>query len=318
VHSRSLLVTSVLLGITLALVEAGAQSPNQNAAVQQARIFMERPEAVGARTERLAAPADNLTAEQSAADADIGEQWMLRANVPPNPFTARASISLFYTDNVALTRRSTLEDAFAVADIGLNYSRPIGQDWSFGADLQQSFFRYDRFREFDFESMNAGVAVAYQARQLGNINFALQYSLNRLTSGAADDELYLGNTFSLAARKTVMVTSAGSVEFTGAVGYTFADPEDLERAELRFGVAYSVLLARNFMATAAARVELYDYAGDERTDLLQSLALGARYELTRWLFLSASVSAARNISTERVFNYRAVNAGVTLAAQIEF
>jgi hypothetical protein len=318
VPSRPLLIISVLMGLTLACGDVRAQSPNQNAAVQQARIFMDRPDAVTSRTERLEAPVDSVTGEQAAADADIGEQWMLRENLPANPFRARASFSLFYTDNVALTRRSMLEDGFAVADVGLNYTRPLGSDWSLGVDVQQSFFRYDRYREFDFESLNFGLGLTYQARQVGNIIFGLQYGLNRLTSGSADDQLYLGNNFSLVATKIVPVTSAGMVEFTGALGYTFADPEDLERAELRFGVAYSLRIARNFVATSAVRLELYDYAEEGRTDLLQSLALGARYELTRWMYLSASVAIARNISTERVFSYRAVNAGVTLAAQIEF
>jgi hypothetical protein len=315
---RPLLMTSVLLGLALAFIEARAQSQNENAAVQQARIFMERPDAVTARTERLTTPLDSLTGEESAADADIGEQWMLRANIPANPFTARAGLSLFYTDNVALTRRSRLEDGFAVADFGFNYSRNVAPDWVLAADLQQSFFRYDRFREFDFESLNAGVGLSFQARRLGNTTLTLQYVLNRLTSGAVDDELYLGNTFSLVAAKTVPVTSAGAVEFIGAVGYTFADPEDLERAELRFGVGYSVRVARNFIATATARAEIYDYAEGGRTDLLQSLAIAVRYELNRWMFLSASVSAASNVSDETVFSYTAITAGITLAAHFEF
>jgi hypothetical protein len=122
----------------------------------------------------------------------------------------------------------------------------------------------------------------------------------------------------LVAVKVLPVTSAGAVEFSGAIGYTFADPQELARAEFRFGVGYRVQIARAFSATAAARLELYDYADEGRTDLLESVALGVRYELTQWLFLSASVSAANNISTERVFSYTAINAGGTIAAHYQF
>jgi hypothetical protein len=314
--ARRLAVLAIITS-GLGVDEVHAQGQSGNAAVQQARLFMERPDAVSSRGERLA-PVEAPTGGESAADADLGEQWMLRPNVRPTPFTVRASLSLFYTDNVALSRRSTLEDGFAVADFGIGYSRAFAPDWAFAIDLQQSLFRYDRNREFDFESSNVSVALSYQARQLGDIVFSLQYGLNRLTSGAFDDQLFLGNTFSLVALKVVPVTSAGAVEFTGAVGYTFADPQELARAEFRFGVGYRLQIARAFSASAAARLELYDYEREGRTDLLQAVALGVRYELTQWLFLSASVSAASNISTESVFSYTAINAGATIAANYQF
>jgi hypothetical protein len=316
--SRSLLAISAAFAASTAFDESHAQSPSQHAAVQQARMFMERPDAVGPRTERLAPPVDSVSGEESAADEDIGEQWLLKPNIPVNPFTARASLSLFYTDNVALARRSRLEDGFAVAEIGLGYTRPLATDWTLGIDLQQALFRYHEHKEFDFESLNASVAISYQARQLGNAIFSLHYGLNRLTGGAADDQLYLGNTIALVALKVVPVTSAGAVELTGGVGYTFADPEELERTEFRLGVAYRLRVARKFVATAALRLELYDYSEEVRTDLLQTIALGARYDVNEWFFLSASVSAANNFSTQRVFRYTAINAGVTLAAHIEF
>ena len=316
--ARPLLAFLAALTAIIACDESRAQSPSQNAAVQQARLFMDRPDAVGTRTERLAPAVDSVTGEESAADEDLGEQWLLKPNIPVNPFTARASLSLFYTDNVALARRSRLEDGFAVADIGLGYTRPFATDWTFSIDLQQAFFRYDTYSEFDFESLNASAALSYQARQFGNTFFSLHYGLNRLTSGAADDQLYLGNTIALVVLKIIPVTSAGAVEMTAGIGYTFADPEDLERTEFRFGLGYRLRVARNFIATAALRIEVYDYSDEVRTDLLQTVALGARYDVNEWFYLSASVSAASNFSTREVFSYTAINAGVTFAAHIEF
>ncbi len=316
--SNFLLVSLATVVLARPFTEAHGQSPPENAAVQQARLFNDRLSAVTALPERLGAPGDSLTAEESAADPDIGEQWMLKANVPANPFTARASLSLFFTNNVALARRGTRSDGFAVADVGLNYSRRIAQAWSFEIDLQQSFFRYDRLTEFDFESLNAGVALSYEARQFGDIVFTLLYGLNRLTSSAVEDQLYLGNTVSLAAAKVVPVTSAGTVEFTAAVGYTFADAKDLERAEFRFGIGYRLRMARNLTATAVVRIELCDYADEVRTDLLQTIAIGARYEVSEWMFLTASIAAARNFSTQPVFSYGVINAGITLAAHFKF
>ena len=298
---------------------AEAQTPTGNAAVQQARLFNQRPtNGRSGNGERLFPSLDTMNGGVSAADLDVGEQWMLRPNLPANPFTGHASISLFYTSNVALSRTAELGDAFAVADVGVGYNRAIAPDWAIAINLQQSFFRYDRYTDFDFESSNAHVALSHQARQLGNVVFSLQYSFNRLTSGSADDQIYLGNTVALAASKVVQISSADSIDFNTSLGYTLADPDDLERAEFRFAVGYNVKFARNFTVSAVTRLELYDYTHEAREDFLQTIALGARWDVTDWMFISASVSAANNVSTQRVFEYGAINTGATLTAHIRF
>jgi hypothetical protein len=133
-----------------------------------------------------------------------------------------------------------------------------------------------------------------------------------------EDQLYLGNTVAVAATKLVQISTADSVDLNLAVGYTFADPEHLERAEVRLAVGYTVKLARRFAANAIARLEYYDYTSVRREDLFQSVALGARWDLADWMFVSASVSAGSNISTQPVFTYQAINTGASLTAHIRF
>jgi hypothetical protein len=313
------IISTIAAAAAFCLTSAHAQRPDGNAAIQQARIFYQRPASDGAATtERLQPPVNGLNNGYSAADADIGEQWMLKPTVPDNPFTARASLSLFYTDNVALVRTGTLGDFFAVGEVGLGYSRSFAPDWTLTLDAQQSFFRYDRYSEFDFESAGATAILSYQARQLADIIFSLQYALNRLTGGSIDDQLYLGNSIALAVTKMVPVTSATAFDLSSGVAYTFANPESLERAEFRVVGGFRARLARNFIATASVRTELFDYTDSDRLDMLQSLAIGARYDINEWFFVSASVSGTKNFSTQRVFGYEAVNAGATIAASIRF
>lgn len=312
-----------LLGLALligSIATASAQSPTGNAAVQQARLFNERPTSeVSATGEQFFRPLDDVTGGgESAADRDVGEQWLLKRNLPTNPFTVRANFSLLYTDNVALSRRGTLSDAFAVADFGIGYARPFAHDWTFAINLQQSFFRYHKYHEFDFESSNANVGISRPFPQFGNILLSLQYSLSRLTGGSIGDQIYFGHTFSVAATKVIQINPANVVDLSGSVGYTFADPSDLQRVELRTAVGYTVQLSRKFSATAVARLEFYDYTNDDREDLLQSIALGARWDLTEWMFVSASISVANNLSSQPVFSYRAINSGATLAAHVRF
>jgi hypothetical protein len=314
---------AALLGFALLIScvpQAAAQTPDGNAAVQQARLFNERPTSeVSATGEQLFRPLDETTGSgESAADRDLGEQWLLRRNLPTNPFTVRASFSILYTDNVALSRRGTLSDAFGVADLGIGYTRPFAGDWTFAINLQQTFFRYHKYHEFDFESSAANVAISRPFPQFGNILLSLQYSLSRLTGGSLDDQIYFGHTFALVATKVIQINPANTVDFSGSAGYTFADPSDLQRAELRAAIGYTVQISRKFSATAAARLEFYGYTNDDREDLLQSVALGARWDVTDWMFVSASFSVANNLSSQPVFSYRAINTGATVAAHIRF
>ena len=319
-HGTKRLGLLILAVFVCGIAVVQAQTGAGNAAMQQARLFNDRSTSGAlASGEQLFRPLDNGTGSgDSAADADVGEQWLLKRNLPPNPFAVRGSFSILYTDNVALSRRGTLADAFAVADFGIGYTRPLAPDWTFSINLGQSFFRYHRYHEFDFESSNANVALSHPFPQFANVLVSLQYSLSWLTGGSIDDQIYFGHTFSLGATKVIQINPANVVDLNGSVGYTFADPSDLQRAEIRAALSYTVQISRRFSATAAARLEFYDYTNDDREDLLQSIALGARWDLNEWMFVSASISVANNLSSQPVYRYRAINTGATVAAHIRF
>ena len=288
-----------------------------NTAVQQVQIFNQRAGGTQAEEERLATAPDPLTGEDAAADADIGEQWLFKPNRPLTPWSAHADISAFYTTNAALASSGAQSDRFIVADVGVGYARPIAGDWAVAANLGQGFFRYDEFTELDFDSLNANVGLSYQARQLADVVFSVQYGLSRLTRATFDEQLFLGNAVALSATKLVRITSADTFELTGAVGYTFADPEELERAEFRISLGYALRITRALTATAVARAELFDYAHG-RQDFLQSIAIGARYDFNKWISASVAASVANNISNRDVFDYGVFNGGLTASAHVQF
>ena len=301
----------------VAAPELSAQTSTANSAVQQVQIFTSRADPNRPAEERIATTPEPLSGEEAAADADIGEQWMFKPNAPLQPWNAHADVSLFYTTNAALASRGAQSDGFLVADIGFGYARPIARDWAFAANVQQGFFRYDEFTALDFDSLGGNVGVSYQARQLADILFSFGYGINRLTRATFEDQLFLGNSLALNATKLIKLTTADTVEFTGGLGYTFADPEELERAEFRLSVGYALRVTRALIATAVARTELFEYAND-RQDLLQSIALGARYDFTKWISASASASLANNISNRNEFDYGVFNGGLTVSAHVQF
>jgi hypothetical protein len=300
------------------LPDAAAQtSTNANSAVQQVQIFNNRTDPNRPAEERIATVPEPVTGEEAAADSDLGEQWMFKPNPPLQPWSAHADVSLFYTTNAALARRGERSDRFLVADVGFGYARPLGRDFAVAANVQQGFFRYDEFTALDFDSLGANVGVSYQARQLADVLFSLQYGINRLTRATYEDQLFLGNSVALNATKLVKVTTADTVEFTGGLGYTFADPDELERAEFRLSVGYSLRVTRALTATAVARTELFEYSNG-RQDLLQSVALGARYNFNKWVSASAAASVANNISNRNEFDYGVFNGGLTVSAHVQF
>jgi hypothetical protein len=314
---RRLARAVTVAGVFSSVPQAGAQTSTANSAVQQVQIFTSRADQNRATEERISTAAELPAGEEAAADADLGEQWMFKPNAPLQPWSAHADISGFYTTNAALASSGAQSDRFLVADIGFGYARPIGGNWAVAANVQQGFFRYDEFTALDFDSLGANAGVSYQARQLADILFSLHYGINRLTRATYEDQLFLGNTIALNATKLVKLTSADTVEFTGGLGYTFADPDELERAEFRLSVGYALRVTRSLTATAVARTELFEYSHD-RQDLLQSIALGARYDFTKWISASASASLANNISNRNEFDYGVFNGGLTVSAHVQF
>ena len=306
-----------LLSAAAALPSNGQTVPTSNSAVQQVQIFNQRSDRGRPVEERLAAPPDPLTGDEAAADSDLGEQWLFRPNPPLNPWTVHASLSAFYTTNAALVSRGEQTDRFLVADVGVGYARPLGRDWAFAAHLQQGFFRYDESTALDFDSLGANIGVTYQARQLADILFSIQYGFSRLTRATFEDQLFLGNSISLTATKLIKLTTADTVEFSGGLGYTLADPDELERAEFRGSIGYAIRITRSLTGTAVARTELFQYSNG-RQDFLQSIALGVRYDFNKWISASLAASIANNSSNRNVFDYGVFNGGLTASAHVQF
>jgi hypothetical protein len=316
--SARLAVLAALVCSAVVAPAADAQTGSTgNSAVQQVQIFNQRSDTTRDTDQRLAPPPDPVTGEEAAADSDLGEQWLFKPNEPLKPWTAHADFSGFYTTNAALASSGAQSDRFLVADAGIGYARPLRGDFGFAASLQQAFFRYDEFTALDFDSLAANVGVSYQARRLADVIFSLQYGFSRLTRATFEDELFLGNSVGLTATKLIKLTTADTVEFSGGLGYTFADPGELQRVEFRISVGYAIRITRSLTATAVARSELFDYQHG-RQDFLQSIALGARYDFTKWISASAAASVANNSSNRNVFDYRVFNGGLTASLHVQF
>jgi hypothetical protein len=305
-------------GLLLADNSSSAPDLTANAALQQSQSVAQ-PSNSGPKTtaDGLMLPQDNASPEDKASDGDLGEQWVMKHNERLTPLSFFSDVSLFHTTNVALVHDGGVGDSFFVADIGVNYSRPIKGPWAFTIGLSESFFRYDKYSEFDFDSFSAGAGVNVQVPKLWNINFGLQYGYSHLSHEITTGELFSGHSISLGATKAVKFSSADFLSFGIAGGFSLTEPSSLQHGDVALFATYNLSLSRWCSVAATARETFFGYANG-RDDFGHSLTLNVHCLVNRWFSVNASGSGTWNQSSEPAFDYKVFNLGMTISGNIQF
>lgn len=304
--------------VTCSAVKNFAQDAFGSAARQQAQNFSQPATAAPrVNSDGMALPNDATDADKEA-DADLGEQWVLRRNERILRFNIFADVSAFHTTNVALAHTNAEADSFLVGTIGASYSHPVFGSAVGNVSLGESIFRYNRFAEFDFDSFSATAGVSMPIKRLWDANVSLQYSFNRLTQDPISSELFSGHSIALSATKSIQLSTADSVSFGASAAYNLADPSTLDRADVSVFGGYFISLTRQLSVSLNYRASFFDYPNDGRTDLNQTLAASVRFDVNRWFSLNLSSSGVLNDSSARVFDYKALNLGGGLAGNIRF
>ncbi len=300
--------------VALASASAFAQSPTANARVEQAQKF--RPEASAQDSGSL--PAFSLDqAPASPGDPDLGEQVILRRKEKLTPFKLFADVSGFYTSNAALTDKHTVDDFFLVAQVGASYQTQVVPNLYAEATVRQATFRYAKFDELDFDSLNAGAGLTYVSRPLWGLAFSVRYNFNRLTDGSQHDEFFKNHTVTLAVQKTYELSKAHYLYGGYASVFGWSEPVAPQRDEHGIYLGYHASLSRSISADASYRIALFDYVHG-RADWNQSLTVAVKWDATRWLSIAASISGGLNHSNREVFDYKVFSGGVGITASIAF
>ncbi len=289
-----------------------------NAALQQSQRLAQPAIRGGARTsDGLALPTDATDADREA-DADLGEQWVLKNSGRLRPFSFFTDVSAFHTSNVALAHGREVGDSFLVATVGASYSRPLHGPLTLNLSLAETFFRYNRFSEFDFDSFNAAIGLSLPCHRLWDANLSLQYSFSSLTQDLTFNQIFSGHSLSLAATKVIQLTTADSISFGIAGAFSLAEPSSLQRGDFSTFASYDLALSRSLTVFANYRVSFFGYPQSGRRDFNQALSTGLRFQLNQWFSLSATVSGVLNESNKTPFDYHAVNFGGGLGGTIRF
>lgn len=253
-------------------------------------------------------------------DDAFGAQVILKENKVLNPFTAWAEVTGLYTDNVALTRRGRFDDTFLTSTFGLAYRKALKPTIAFDASLRVSLYRYNRFNELDFQSIDPSVALTWTPEKLNNTAFYARYGFNQLTNAASGDEFFTSHNIVFGVQKIWPVARTHAVIAGAQAQFSWADPSDSQRNEYSAYLGYHAGLTEKAAVDFTYRYAYFDYrelAGG-RQDHNHGISLSLRYALEEWLSVSATTTWTSNKSSLDAFGYEAFNAGGSLGLSAKF
>ncbi len=315
-------ISPLLVGLLASLGVASAWAQTPNAQVERSRITGSQaqvgPQAFEAvPTGGGGAPLE--AAPSTPGDEDLGQQWILKKNEKLTPFTVFANLSGNATNNVALQRDHGESDTFLLGEVGALWARPIAQNLVADIGARQQFFRYDKFTEFDFDSLNLGAGLSYGLPQLGGIVLTGRYNYTRLTDAREEDEFFTEHTLSIGVQKTFVLSRAQSIFAGYNSEFSLAAEPITQRYHIHsLSLGYNVDLTRALSGQAVYRASLLDYRNIERQDWNQLIALGLTYRVTSWFNVSLLGSYVFNNSNRTEFNYSVGNLSANLGVAVRF
>ena len=287
-----------------------------NAAIEQSRLYQQTtsPVAVGVDANGTAV-AD--TQSSSSDDDSFGAQKILKAQEKIRSFVVTGGASLGYTSNVALTRRDTRNDIFAVVDAGIHWSPRLTESVQGTFGLRASIFRYDKTESLSFQNLGASAGVAWSPPGLRGVSVFGRYDFTELLNSDGD-EILMDHTFTIGAQKAVSLGRSHGFAVGATAMFGFSDPSAAQRNQIGGFFSYRLQLTRHLESDFLYRPAVHFYTDSGRVDLNQIVAWSLRYHLTDWAELNATISYGVNRSERSVFDYNVLTTGAGVAVAIRF
>ncbi len=313
------LITGILIFIFF------TSSVHAQQAIPDARIEVERQTDIdelsrlGKKTAEVFRPGkEDLTAPASPGDDALGQQYLLKRKTEYEPFSVFSSIALNWTDNVALTKNNPEDDNYFVTTAGISYQPIIRHNLLGEITFSQQFFKYDRFGDMDFDSMNIGAGLSYVIPELSNLVTFGRYNYNRLTDAGGKGEYYRNNSVTLGFFKTFPLARAHYLYGGYSSQFGFSDPRLYQRDYHSVIGGYNLDITPQLSLDLNIRVSYIPYQEDGREDYNESFSFNLTYKPQSWLMLTFSGFAASNQSKNSVFEYNVVNLAPNIGIKIKF
>jgi hypothetical protein len=288
---------------------------NSNPQIEQSRLFERTvPPTANVNADGMALPQEE---ESQSTDESFGKQQILKTQEKVRDFVVSGDASVFYTSNVALTRRDEIGDVFLVAGAGMSWTPRVNNELQMLFGARASIFRYYDTSELDFQSVGGGIGAVWTPRNAWGIGLIARYDFTELIDRHSN-ELLQDHEFSLDAQKIMVLGRSHALSFDVIGSAGISDPFSEQRDQIGFAIGYHLQVTRNLVADLGYRHSWYFYNDGGRTDLNQVFSLALRYYVTKWAAIEAFVSGATNNSNRSVFDYDVFNTGGGLGLTIRF
>ena len=262
---------------------------------------------------------DNGRAAESANDADIGEQEILKRVERYEPFTVSVATPFYYTSNVALVRAGEQSDVLFAPAAGVTYAPRFTQTLYGSFSVQRQEFYYDKFTGLDFGSFDVRAGLSYILPKAHNLMLHAEYDYNRLTGSNSFNGFFSNHSIFLSAELPFRFGRAQQVSLGADTNVSLgASPSAPQRDEFDVYVGYAASLTRSFSVGAVGRVFVRDYRSFSRTDVSEVFALTANYRINKYFSAGAASTLAWSQSSNSVFDYNVANIGGALSLTFKF
>ena len=140
----------LLFAVAFAELSTSAQvvTPAVDIARQVSQTVSPQPPDIEVPAERSAIIGSN---QRLAADAEFGEQQLLRRRASWEPWSVSLDAQYYLTDNVALAPAGALEDWYLRSGLSVRYSNRLVGDWVFEALATDHLYLYDAYSALNFQ-----------------------------------------------------------------------------------------------------------------------------------------------------------------------
>jgi len=310
----------ILLGLFLVTVPPAlkaqvAISATDHSAIDQSRLMQPLPAA--APVPKVDADGNSLGETTYGEDDSFGAQMILKDQQRVPSFYLSGGSSVYYTDNVALTRRDALEDVFAVVTAAGTWTRQVRPGVDLNVGLQASIFRYNRESQLDFDDLGAGIGLSWTPQNWNGVGIFARYDFTELFDRHGS-EILQDHEFSLGVQKIFPLGRAHALS-VGALGSLgISTPDEAERNQLGIFGGYHLQLTRRVATDILYRIAGQQYTDSNRLDLNQVASWNLRLKFTEWAEGNLYFSYGDNRSNTSVFDYEAVSGGGGLGIFVRF
>jgi hypothetical protein len=293
---------------------SAAQAQQPASSIERARLFQSTPNST------VNADGMELGTDESEASSDdsFGTQVILKKRERPKTLLLTGDVSVFYTDNAALTPNDKIDDVFFVANAGASWTPRINPQLEAQLNAHASIFRYNSTSSLDFENLGLGAALFWSPQHFADIALFARYDFIELLDRHSQ-EILRDHEFTIGGQKIFGVGRAQSFFTLGAsVTGDISEPSSAQRQVAAIFAGYHWQITRAFEAELYYRLAGYFYNHADHADCNQVVSGNVRYRLSRNVDLNGFVSFSGNRSDTARFDYNAVTAGGGIAVTIRF